>query len=473
MSPSIATSAPSANSPPDRGGVLAVILVSYVLIVLNISTVITGLPQIRDDLGFSDTDLSWVTNAYTLTFGGLLLLGARAGDILGHRRMLTIGLGVFALSSLVIGLAPSAGWLIGARGVQGMGSALLAPPTLALLQTTFPMGPERTRAVSFYAAAAGVSASVGLVLGGILADVLSWRAGFFLNLPIGLGLILAAHRSVRETKRVSGVFDLAGAVVSTLGMGALVFAAIRSASAGWGDPGTLVALGGGLGGLMLFVAIERRAPQPIMPLRLFANRERSGANSVRILFLGACVGFFYFTSVFMQSGLKFSPTATGFAFLPSMLANFGTALMVPRLVRRLGARNVLAGSLMVTLVGMVMLTRITLETTYWAGLALPMLLLGFGQGGALGPLTMAGLAGVPSEDVGAASGLVNVAHQLGSSLGFSVMVAASAVGVGATGGAERLTRQVDHAMIAGAALLVLALILAYALIAPRAATSQA
>lgn len=430
---------------------------------------ITGLPKIRDDLGFSGTGLSWVTNAYTLTFGGLLLLGARAGDILGHRRMLAIGLGLFVLASFAIGIAPSAGWLISARALQGVGSAILAPPTLALLQTNFPAGPERARAVSFYAAASGVSASVGLVLGGVLADALSWWAGFFINLPIGIGLIMAAYRYVAETERVSGAFDLAGAVISTIGMSALVFGAVHSASTGWSDPLTVLALGGGIALLALFVLIERSAPQPIMPLRLFASRERAVANTVRVLFLGACVGFFYFTSLFMQSSLRLSPTSTGLAFLPSMIANFATALTIPRLVKRLGVGNVLAASLLVTLVGMFMLTWISLDTTYWAGLALPMLLLGFGQGGALGPLTMWGISGVPAKDVGAASGLVNVAHQLGSSLGFSAMVAASVVGASASRGSLRLVRQVDNAMTAGAVMLAIALVLALALNAPRRA----
>ena len=268
----------------NKTAVLAIILISYVMIVLDISIVITGLPKIKQDLGFSDAGLSWISNAYTLTFGGFLLLGARAGDLLGRRRLFMTGLAIFAVSSLAIGLAQSPAGLVIARAVQGLGSAILAPATLALLQTHFAAGRERHRAIALYASAAGISASIGLVLGGILADWLSWRVGFFINLPVGAALIWAAKHYLPETPTQRGTFDLAGAFSSTLGMSALVFAVVHSAVAGWSNTLTLQALTLGLVLLTLFVGIEWRgqaahhAVAPVRPSR--AQRCLPGACTV-------------------------------------------------------------------------------------------------------------------------------------------------------------------------------------------------
>jgi MFS family permease len=228
--------------------------------------VLTGLPKIHLELGFSDSGLAWVQSAYTLTFGGFLLLGARAGDMLGRRRMLVGGLALFTLASLAIGAAQTPAMLVLARSVQGLGAAILAPSTLALLQTTFVEGADRTRAVALYSATAGIAASVGLVLGGVLAEWLSWRVGFLVNLPIGAAMIWAARRYIPESPRSSGQFDIAGALTSTAGMSAMVYAFIRSAGAGWGDRWTQGALLASLLLLAAFIAIERSAAQPIMPL---------------------------------------------------------------------------------------------------------------------------------------------------------------------------------------------------------------
>jgi len=445
--------------------VLAIILVSYFMIVLDISIVITGLPKILESLSFSATGLSWVQNAYTLAFGGLLLLGARAGDILGRRRMLIAGLALFTAASLGVGIAQSAAWLIAARALQGVGAAILAPSTLALLTTNFREGPERTRSLAYYAAVAGVGASVGLVLGGIVADWLSWRVGFFINVPIGIALMLGAHRYLGESERRSGEFDVAGALTSTLGMTGVVYGLVRSASAGWSDRVAVAALTASVVLLALLVLNEWRTKQPIMPLRLFASRERVGAYAARVLYLGAMMGFWFFTTQFLQRVLGYSPFAAGLAFLPTTIPNFAAAMMVPRLTRRFGNARLLAGGLTLTLVGMAWLSCVSADSSYFTGVALPMILIGIGQGAVLGPLTVAGVAGVRSEDAGAASGLVNVTHQLGGSLGLSILVIVfAAAACGAVDAQELLAHRIAAALTAGTGMLALAVVVVVALI---------
>lgn len=452
---------PAATAAVNRAAILPIIMVSYMMIVLDTSIVITGLPKIHTELGFTDAGLSWVSNAYTLTFGGFLLLGARAGDILGRRRMFVAGLSIFVVASFLIGVAHTPSWLIAARAIQGFGSAILAPSTLALLQTNFPAGPERTRAISYYASVAGISASIGLVLGGVLAEWLSWRVGFFINVPIGLGLIVAALRSIDETDQHAGAFDLVGAITSTLGMCALVFGIVNSATAGWSDSHTVVAMLASLILLVIFVFSEWRAKQPIMPLRLFVSRERSGAYVARMLFIGANIGFFFFSTQYMQGVLGYSSAQAGLAFLPAMIVNFLAALAAPRLIARFGSRTVLLGSMLLGLIGMTWLAHVSVGTTYLTGLALPMLLIGLGQGGALGPLTASGIAGVSANDAGAASGLVNAAHQLGSSLGLGLQIAASVIGAGTLMGKTLLTHRIGNAMECAAIMVVVALLIAF------------
>lgn len=446
-----------------KSAILTIILVSYVMIVLDISIVLTGLPKIHAELGFTDAGLSWVSTAYTLAFGGFLLLGARAGDILGRRRMLLVGLAVFAAASLVIGLAETPAVLIAARGVQGLGSAILAPSTLALLQTNFEPGPERTRAISYYAAAAGVSAAVGLVVGGLLADWLSWRVGFFINLPIGIAMMLATWRYVAETEKSPTRFDILGAIVSTIAMVSLVYGVIRSASSGWGNPVTISAIAVGVVMSVLFVIVESRAAEPIMPLALFADRERAAAYAGRALFLGANVGFFFFVAQYLQSVVGLSPAAAGIAFLPTTVVNFTAAMCAPALIGRYGSGPVLTASLIAGLVGMALLS-MAISGTSICALMLPMMLVGAGQGGALGPLTASGIVRVPLDKAGAASGAVNVFHQLGSSLGLGVLVAASVLGSDGLSGTALLAYRAATAMEAATILIGLTLVLVLAFI---------
>jgi predicted MFS family arabinose efflux permease len=379
--------------------------------------------------------------------------------------MFVIGLGLFTAASLAIALAPSATWLIAARAVQGVGAAILAPSTLALLTTHFVEGPDRTRALALYAATAGIGASLGLVVGGIVADWLSWRIGFFINVPIGIVLMIAARRALAETEKHAGALDLGGALFSTLGMAALVYGIVRSASAGWNDPVTLTAVGVGVALIASLFANEARVAQPIMPLRLFASRARTAALGARLLYLGAMAGFWFFTTQYLQGVIGYSPLAAGVAFLPTTIPNFASALAVPKLTKWLGNARLLAAALAVTMVGMLWLSRVSADTDYLTGVALPMILIGLGQGAALGPLTVAAVAGVAEQDAGAASGLVNVAHQLGATLGLGVLVVVfAAAGAGLHDEHVLLAHRVAAVFETGASMLALAFLLVVALI---------
>jgi predicted MFS family arabinose efflux permease len=379
--------------------------------------------------------------------------------------MFIVGLSLFTLASMAIGLAQSADWLLAARAVQGAGAAVLAPSTLALLSTHFTEGPARTRALSMYAAAAGVGATLGLVLGGLFADLVSWRAGFFINLPIGVLLIVAARRHIAETRPQPGDFDLGGALSSTLGMTALVYGLVRAADVGWHDGLVSAALTGGLLMIAAFVVIERQVRQPILPLRLLASHERTGAYLARMLFLGGAVGFWFFSTQLLQGVLHFRPLLAGLAFLPVTLPNFASAIAVPRLARRYGNERLLLAGLMLGVFGLSWLGLADADASYWADVAPPMLLIGLGQGLLLAPLTAAGVAGVGREDAGAASGLVNVAHQLGGALGLGVLVLVFA---GAAPAAARdsaaLAHRISAVMDAGALMLGLALLVSWFLI---------
>lgn len=436
---------------------LAVILGSYLMIVLDVSIVINALPRIHSALGFSATGLSWVQNAYTLTFGGLLLLGARAGDLLGRRQVFVVGIAIFIAASMLGGLAQSETWLLGSRALQGIGAAIAAPSTLALLAVSFPEGPERTRAVALYSAIGSAGASIGLVLGGMLTTWISWRWGLFINVPVGLVLISMAPVFLPETERHTGELDVAGAATSTLGMSALVYGLVRAAETNWGDP---VALGSfAVAALLLiaFVTVERRAHQPIVPLRLFAGRERVCSYLVRLLMAGAVFGMFFYVTQYLQGVEDYSALKAGLAFLPVTVSIFAMVRLVSKLIARIGPWPTLLGGLALAVVGLVWLSRVTLTTGYWTGIMIPMVLVGIGMGLAFAPLTQIAIADVEDRDAGAASGLFNVFQQLGSSLGIGLLVtvfAATSEGSGATALAEG----VPSTMTAAAALDALALV---------------
>jgi EmrB/QacA subfamily drug resistance transporter len=451
--------------------VLAIILGCYLMVVLDASVVITALPDIRTDLGFSPASLSWVQNIYALTFGGLLLLGARMGDLLGRRQVFIGGIAIFTAASMLGGLAQSETWLLAARALQGVGAAIAAPSTLALLTVSFPEGSERTRAVALYSAVASAGASVGLVLGGMLTSWISWRWSLFINVPIGVVLISLAPAYLPETERHTGAFDLAGAATSTLGMSALVYGFVRAAETSWGDALALASFAAAALMLAAFVTIERRARQPITPLRLFSSRERVGAYIARLLMVGAMFGMFFYLTQFLQGVEGYSALKAGLAFLPVTLTIFTMVRVVPRLLGRIGPELTMVGGLSLALVGLLWLSRISATTDYWTGIALPMVLIGGGMGLAFTPLTQAAITGVDHRDAGAASGLVNVFQQVGSSLGIGLLVtvfAASSEG----SGVRALTEGVPSTITVSAALMAAALAVVIGLMRPRLGASR-
>ena len=413
---------PNSHGRWHRASVLAVILGCQLMIVLDTSIVTTALPHVQHELGFSPQTLSWVQNGYALAFGGLLLLGARTGDLLGRRRVFMAGVAVFTVASLLAGIAPSPAIMIGARVLQGVAAAFAIPATLALLVQAFPTPEERSSAISVCSAVIGAGGSVGIVLGGAFTDLLSWRWGLLVNVPIGLLVLLLAPRLLPESSRHRGSFDVPGALTVTIGMSALVFGLVHAASDGWTEPLTVASMVVAPVLLAGFLLIERRAVQPITPLRLFASGTRSGAYLGRILIVGAMFATFYFLSQYLQNVLGFSALAAGLSYIPLTLMFFAMVSVVRPLRARMGRQSLLLVSLIVALVGMFWLSNaIGPDSRFFPDLVLPLLVLGAGQGVAIILLTDLGMAGVDPADTGAASGLVNTAHQIGGSIGLALL----------------------------------------------------
>jgi len=407
-----------------RGLALAIVLGAQLMIVLDLTVVNIALPDIAHGLHFSAASLSWVLSAYTLTFGGLLLLGGRAGDILGRRQVFMAGIALFTAASLAGGLAQSAGWLLGARAAQGVGGAFASPAVLAMITASFADGRERARALGIYTAVVMGGGSLGLVLGGVITEWVSWRWVLFVNVPIGVLVVLASPLFLPQTGRQPGHFDVAGALTSTAGMASLVYGIIRAASDGWSDKVALTAFAAAVILLAGFLYRESRAQQPITPLRLFADRQRAGSYLTRLLLVGGMFGMFFFLTQLVQDILRFSPLQAGISFLPMTVALLGVSQLSPRLVSRFRPWTLMVAGMLPVVAGMTWLSRISPGTGYLAGILGPMVLIGVGMGVVFVPLTMASLSGVRPEDSGAASSMVNVMQQVGGSLGLAVLVTA-------------------------------------------------
>jgi EmrB/QacA subfamily drug resistance transporter len=420
----MSTSAAAPRSPAHvrhPGIALMVIVTVQLMVVLDATVVNIALPKIQTGLHFSPAGLSWVINAYTLAFGGLLLLGGRAGDVFGRRRMFLGGVVLFTAASLVGGLSTSAAMLVIARATQGIGAAAAAPSALALLVASFAEGSARNRALGVFTAVSSGGASVGLILGGALTAV-SWRWVLFINVPIGLLVLALGPRFLADTDRNRSRLDVPGAVASIVGMGSLVYGLIRTGSDGWGNPVALAALGIGVAVMAGFVALEIRAESPIVPLRLFRDRNRAGAYAIMLLLPSAMFGMFFFLTQYLQEAKGYSPLRTGFAFLPMTLLIFTASRIVPQWMPRIGARRLLIVGLTLLTIGMIGLTRVTPTGSYATHELWPMLLVGTGIGCSFMPVSATILAGVRREDSGAASSLLQTMQQVGGTVGLAALV---------------------------------------------------
>jgi EmrB/QacA subfamily drug resistance transporter len=409
------------------------------MVVLDATIVNVALPDIQKALGFSGTGLEWVVNAYALTFGGLLLLGGRAGDILGRRRVFIAGIILFSVASLLGGFATSEAWLLAARALQGVGGAIVAPTALALVTTTFPEGPPRNRAMGVYAAMSIGGAAVGLLAGGLLTTYLSWRWVLFVNVPIGVVVALLAPRAIaaappREVEAVTaghrrarrGGFDIPGAITSTLGLAALVYGLSSAATSAngvshWGDTKVIVSLVAAVVLLGGFLLIESRSKQALMPLRIFKNRNRSGAYLIMLCVGTAMFGMFFFLTIFVQTVWGYSALKTGIAYLPMVATIMVMAGVSAQLVPRIGARPLLLIGSAVGTGGMFWLSRINEHSTYAGGLLGPLIVTAAGLGMLFMPLTLIALSKVQDKDSGLASSLLNTGQQVGGSIGLAVL----------------------------------------------------
>ena len=401
---------------------LTVIAASQLMVVLDGTIVNIALPQMQHALGFSTSNLSWVLNAYTLTFGGLLLLGGRAGDILGRRRVFISGILIFTLASFLGGLATSATWLLAARALQGVGAAIAAPTALSLITTNFAEGEERNRAFGVFSAVAVSGAAIGLIAGGMLTSWLSWRWVLFVNVPIGVLLATLAPMYITESERQPGRFDLGGAFTSTAGMTALVYGFIRAAQEGWSDPGTVGSFAAAVVLLALFLSIETRIRQPITPLHMFRERNRAGSYVIMLALAAAMFGQFFFLTLFVQDVLGYSPLRAGIAFLPITGAIILTSQIAARSLPRVGPRRLMTTGALLAATGLAWLSQVSVDSGYLDGILGPMLLFGLGMGLLFVPLTIVAVSGVAPHEAGAASSLLNVTQQVGGSLGLSILV---------------------------------------------------
>ncbi|MEU2866904.1 DHA2 family efflux MFS transporter permease subunit [Streptomyces mirabilis] len=402
------------------GLALFVIAAAQLMVVLDATITNIALPAIQTDLGVSDANLAWIVNSYALAFGGLLLLGGKAGDLFGRRKMFQVGTAVFTLASLLGGLAPNESLLIGARVLQGVGAALAAPSALALITTTFPAGKSRNTAMGVYAAMGGVGATVGLLLGGTLTDLLDWRWVFFVNIPIGLA-VLAGTRTLVEAERHPGRLDVPGAITGTGGLIALVYGITRGGEHGWTDGVTLVSFAAAAVLLTAFLYLQARTVDPMMPLRLFKDRTRSGSYAT-MLFIGAGMfATFYFLTLYMQLILGYSPVRTGFAYLPFSFGMAMAAGISSKLVTHLAPRLIAGPGLLVAAVGMLWFATLEPDSSYTAHLMPAMFVTALGLGMSFVPMTLGAVSGVSHQDTGVASALLNTAQQIGGALGLAVL----------------------------------------------------
>jgi EmrB/QacA subfamily drug resistance transporter len=422
--------------------VLAVVAIAQFMVILDSTVVNVALPTIRTDLGFSEQNLSWILNAYTLMFGGFLLLGGRAADRLGRRRLFVAGIALFSGASFICGLSQSEPMLLIARGAQGLGGAMVSPAALSIILTTFAEGSERNRALGIWGAIAGAGGAVGVLLGGVIVQAISWRWVFFINVPIGAFVLVATPRIVPESRSAAAAkrgYDAGGAIAITLGLIALVFTLIKSNSWGWGSGKTIAGFAIAAILIAAFVAIEKRHPDPLVPLRIFSNRSLAASDVTMLLVAAGLFGMFYFCTLYLQQVLGYSALKTGVSYLPFSLTLVAASTGASRLVDRFSPKPVLVTGLLVSTVGFVLMTQVTGHSDYARHVLPAFLILAVGLGLSFVPITIAATTGVAPGDSGLASGLLNTTQQVGGSLGLAILSTVS-------------TTRVTHALHGGAAL---------------------
>jgi len=403
--------------------VLAVCCIAQLMVVLDVSVVIVALPQMRHALGLSQSGQQWVVNAYTLTFAGFLLLGGRAADIFGRRRVFLGGLGLFTLCSLIGGLATSGTWLIVARAAQGLGGAVLAPATLSLLTTTFTDPDKHRKALGAWSATAASGAAIGVLLGGILTQAINWRWVLFINVPIGAALFAVTVLGVAESKGTgTRSLDIVGALTVTAGLAVLVYGIVGTDTHAWGSAHTMVALVVGLALLAAFIYIEAKvAAQPLMPLAIFKHRSLSVANGIAVVLGVALFGMYFFSSLYLQEVNGYDALRGGLAYVPSGLATLSGALVGSRLVARIGPRRQLNLGPGLAAVGLVWLATLNVGDGYVLHILGPFVLIGFGLGLSFVPMTIAATSGLPPQQAGLAAGLINTTRQMGGAVGLAAL----------------------------------------------------
>jgi EmrB/QacA subfamily drug resistance transporter len=406
----------------NRWVTLVLVCLAQFMVILDATIVNVALPTIQRDLHFSQADLQWVINGYTLMFGGFLLLGGRAADLLGRKRIFIAGTLLFSLASLLNGLSTSSTELVIFRGLQGLGGALVSPAALSIITVTFAEGPERTKALGVWGAIAAGGGAFGLLLGGILVDTLSWQWIFFVNVPIGIVAALLSRRLIRESRAArAGSFDVLGAVLVTAGLIVLVYAIVKAKDFGWGSGRTLGLAAIAVALLTAFVAVESRTPGPLVRLSIFRIRSLAVANGVLVLVAGGLFALFFFASLYVQEILGFSPLKAGFAFLPvtaGIVAGSGTAQL---LVRRIGVRQNTIAGMVFAAAGLFLLSGVPVQGSYASDLLPGLLLMSFGMGNVFVPITLIATTNVEARDAGLASGLFNTSQQVGGALGLAVL----------------------------------------------------
>jgi EmrB/QacA subfamily drug resistance transporter len=408
------------------GLALVVIASAQLMVVLDATIVNVALPHVQRALGFSGNGLEWVVNAYAVTFGGLLLLGGRAGDVFGRRKVFVAGLVLFSAASFVGGFAQSQAWLLTARAVQGVGGAVIAPTALSLITTNFPEGKPRNRALGVYSAMAGGGGAVGLLLGGILTTYVSWRWVFFVNVPIGLLVAAAAPRVLAESARRPGRIDVAGAVTGTLGVALLVYGLSKAATgqdgvSHWGDAQVIASLVASVVLLVAFVMIELRIKNPLLPMRVLADRNRSGAYLIMLCIGTAMFGLFFFLTLFTQTVLGYSAIRSGVAYLPFAIGIVVASTAASQLIVRVGARPLMLAGAAAAAGGMFWFSRLTEHAGYFGQLLGPMLLTSVGLGLLFVPLSLTALHNVEEQHAGVASSLLNTGQQVGGAIGLAAL----------------------------------------------------